>query len=94
MKYTGMDMESFEEGFREQAERQVKVRLALEAVVKAENIEASAEDIEAEYQKYADMYKIEVEKVKGFIPEADLARDLAVEKALNFLKENAVAKAE
>jgi len=94
MKYTGMDMAAFEEGFREQAERQVKVRLALEAVVKAENIEATAEDIEAEYQKYADMYKIEIEKVKGFIPEADLARDLCVEKALAFLKENAVVTAE
>ncbi|MBR5134505.1 MAG: trigger factor [Clostridia bacterium] len=94
MKYTGMDMETFEEGFREQAERQVKVRLALEAVVKAENLVASEEEIENEYQKYADIYKIEVEKVKSFIPQADLARDLAVEKAMNLLKDNAVVKAE
>ncbi len=90
MQYTGMDMESFEEGFREQSERQVKVRLALEAVVKAEGIEPTAEDIEAEYQKFADLYKMEVEKVKNFVPEQDLARDLAVEKALNVIKESAV----
>ncbi len=90
MKYTGMDMEAFEEGFREQAERQVKVRLALEAVVKAENITVSDDDLNAEYQKYADMYKMEVEQVKTFVPAEDLSRDLAVEKALKFLKENAV----
>ncbi|MBQ3093936.1 MAG: trigger factor, partial [Clostridia bacterium] len=93
MKYTGMDMETFEEGFREQAERQVKVRLALEAVVKAEGLEASADDIEAEYKKYADLYKMEVEQIKNFIPEADLAKDLAVEKALQLLKDNAVVTA-
>ncbi len=93
MKYTGMDMEAFEEGFREQAERQVKVRLALEAVVKAENIVASEEDVNAEYQKLADMYQMEVENVKNFVPAEDLARDLAVEKALTVLKDNAVITA-
>ncbi len=90
MKYTGMDMETFEEGFREQAERQVKVRLALEAVVKAENIVVSDEDIEAEFAKMAELYKMDVEQIKNFVPAEDLARDLAVEKALQLLKDNAV----
>lgn len=94
MQYTGMDMATFEEGFRPQAERQVKVRLALEAVVKAENITASEEDINAEYEKYAEAYKMEVEKIKSFIPAEELARDLEVEKALHFLKDNAVVTAE
>ena len=94
MQYTGMDMATFEEGFRPQAERQVKVRLALEAVVKAENITASEEDINAEYEKYAEAYKMEVEKIKSFIPAEELARDLEVEKALHFLKVNAVVTAE
>ena len=58
--------------------------------MKAEAIEPSDEDIEAEYQKYADMYKMDVEKVKNFVSEQDLARDLAVEKALNVIKESAV----
>ncbi len=93
LQYTGMDMETFEEGFREQAERQVKVRLALEAVVKAEQIAPTAEEIEAEYKKFAEMYNMDVEKVKNFIPEEDLARDLAVEKALNLIKETAVVTA-
>jgi len=90
MKYTGMDMETFEEGFREQAERQVRVRLALEAVVKAEEITVSDEDLNAEYQKYADMYKMEIDQVKTFVPAADLSRDLAVEKALKLIKDSAV----
>ncbi len=94
MKYTGMDMAAFEEGFREQAERQVKVRLALEAVVKAEGIVPTDDEIEAEYKKFADVYEMEVEKVKNFVPQEELARDLAVEKALAVLKENAVVTAE
>ncbi len=94
MQYTGMDMAAFEEGFRPQAERQVKVRLALEAVVKAENITVSEEEINAEYEKYAEAYKMEVEKIKNFIPAEELAHDLEVEKALHFLKDNAVVTAE
>lgn len=94
MKYTGMDMETFEEGFREQSERQVKVRLALEAVVKAENIVVADEDIEAEFNKMAEMYQMEVAQVKNFVPAEDLARDLAVEKAMQLIKDNAVVTAE
>lgn len=94
MQYTGMDMETFEEGFREQAERQVKVRLALEAVVKAEAIEVPEADIDAEYAKMAETYKMEVEQIKNFVPADGLARDLAVEKALAVIKESAVIVAE
>ncbi len=94
MQYTGMDMETFEEGFREQAERQVKVRLALEAVVKAEGIEVPEEDINAEYAKMAETYKMDVEQIKNFVPADGLARDLAVEKALAVLKDSAVIVAE
>ncbi len=49
-------------GFKEQAEKQVKMRLALEAVAKAESIEASEEDFENEVKRIADTYKMEVEK--------------------------------
>ena len=94
MQYTGMDMETFEEGFREQAERQVRVRLALEAVVKAENIEVSEDDIEAEYAKMAELYKMDVEQIKKFVPAEDLSRDLAVEKAMQLIKDNAVVTEE
>jgi len=94
MQYTGMDMASFEEGFRPQAERQVKVRLALEAIVKAENITVTEEEIEEEYKKMADAYKMDVDKVKSYIPVQGISSDLEVEKALGFLKDNAVVTAE
>ena len=53
-----MDMEAFRKGFRDQAEKQVKVRLALEKIAKLEEIAPTAEEIEAEYAKYAEQYQI------------------------------------
>ena len=93
MQYTGMDTDSFRKGFREQAEKQVKVRLALEKIAALENIQVADEDLEAEYDKYAEQYQLDVEKVKAFIPAKDLAKDLAVGKAMDLVKESAVANA-
>lgn len=89
LKYTGMDQNSIREHFKPQAEKQVKVRLALEKIAELENIKATAEEIEAEFEKLSKTYSMEVDKVKGFIPEADLAQDLAVEKAVNIVRDNA-----
>ncbi len=90
MQYTGMDMDTFRASFREQAEKQVKVRLALEAVVKLENIEVTDEDLEAEYARFAEQYSMEVDQIKAAIPAAELTKDLAVSKAMDFIKEKAV----
>ena len=79
----------FREGFKEQAEKQVKIRLALEAVAAAEGIAASEEDFENEVKRIADAYKMEVEKVRGIVPEAEVKKDLAVNKAIDFIKQNA-----
>ena len=89
LQYTGMDAKAFRETTREQAEKQVKVRLALETIAKNEGIEATAEDVEAEYAKFAEMYKMEVAQIKAAIPEKNLHEDLAVEKAMHFVKDNA-----
>ena len=89
LQYTGTDMAAFRETTREQAEMQVKVRLALETIVKNEGIEVTEEDLEAEYAKYADMYKMEVAQIKAAIPEKNLREDLSVEKAMHFVKDNA-----
>lgn len=89
IKYTGMDMEGFRKGFRPQAERQVKVRLALEKIAALENIQPTAEDIAAEYDKMAEEYKMEADKIKKIIPEKELVKDVAVEKAINLVRENA-----
>ncbi len=89
LKYTGMTKEAFREGFKPEAEKQVKVRLALEAVVKAEGLKATAKDLEAEYAKLAEAYQMEVEQIKPYIPEEELKMDIAVGKAIDVLKKNA-----
>ena len=88
-KYTGQNLDQLRENFRPRAERSVKVRLALEAVVKAEGIAATEEEIEAEYKRMAEMYSMEIDKVKAAIASEDLAADLNVQAALKFVKENA-----
>lgn len=89
LQYTGMTMDAFRDGFKPQAEKQVKSRLALEAVVKAEGIEVSDEELEAEYKKLADMYQMEVDQIKPYIPADELKMDTAVGKALDVIKANA-----
>lgn len=89
LQYTGMDMESFRKTFRDVAERQVKVRLALEKIAAMENLQPTEEELEAEYKKMAENYHIDFDKVKNAIPEKDLKMDLAVEKAVQLVKDNA-----
>ena len=94
MQYTGMDVAAFRESFREQAEKQVKVRLALEYVVKADKISVSDEDLEAEFAKFAEQYGMEVEQVKAAIPATELAKDIAVEKAMKLIRSKATITTE
>lgn len=90
LKYTGADKEAFLSGFRPQAERQVKVRLALEAVAQAENITVNEEDIDKEYKKLAEHYEVDEKKVRDFIAAEELAQDICVEKAIQFVRDEAV----
>ena len=90
LQYTGMDMDAFRKGFREQAEKSVKLRLALEKIAQLENIAPTAEEIDAEFAKFAEQYKMEVEQIKSMIPEGELVKDLAVGKAMDVVKGAAV----
>ena len=90
LKYTGSSVEDLKASFREQSEKQVKMRLALEAIVKAEAIEASEEELAAEYEKLAGMYGMEADAVKAAIPEKDIKHDLAMNKAIDLVKASAV----
>lgn len=92
-QYTGMNMEKLRESFRPGAERQIRTRLALEAIVKAENIEATAEELEEEYKKIASGYNVELEKVKESIPAAGITEDVVMRKAVELIKANAVKPA-
>ena len=89
-KYTGMNLDSLREQMRPQAERQVKARLALEAIAALENIEATEEDINAEYEKIATAYSIELDQVKASIDSEAIAADMKVQKAMELVKEKAV----
>lgn len=92
MKYTGMNVDQMKEGFRPQAERQVKLRLALEKIAALEELKAGEEDLNQEYQKIAEQYKMEADKIKELIPAAELEKDICVEKAINLVCDNANIK--
>ena len=92
LQITGMTREDLNNQFKPQALKQIKTRLVLEEVAKAENITATEAEIEEELQKIADSYKMELDKIKGFFGESErkqMAEDLAVQKAIDFLVENA-----
>ncbi len=89
LQYTGMSIEDYRNSLRESAEKQVKIRLALEKIAKLENLEVSDEELDAEYEKFAEQYGMEVSKIKEVVPAEGLRGDMLNEKALAFVKENA-----
>ncbi len=90
LKYSNTTMDDFKATFRPQAEGQVKFRLALEKIVELEKIEASQEELDARFEEMAKQYNMEVDAVKKAIPAEELAKDVAVGKAIDLVKENAV----
>lgn len=90
LQYTGMDIDGFKLTFKDQAEKQVKIRLALEKIAEIEQIQVSDEDINAEYAKLAEAYKMEIDKIKDMVPQDEFIKDLSVNKAIDFIKDNAV----
>ncbi len=90
MSYTGETEEKFRETFRTQAENQVKTRLAMEAIAAAENIVPDEKDIAEEYQKLAEQYRVDVERIRSAIREQELSSDIACRKALEVVTASAV----
>lgn len=91
-QYTGMTAEQLRESLKPGSTRALKVRLAVKEIIKAENITASEEDIEAEYTRIAEGYKIEVEQVKAAIKPEQLTEDIAYRKAIELVVANATVK--
>lgn len=92
-QFTGMTAEKMMEEMRPQAEKRIKTRLVLEAIVKAENIEVSDERVEEELTKMAEAYQMEVEKLKEFMGENEkkqIKEDLAVQEAITLLVNESV----
>lgn len=94
LKYTGMDMKGFREGFKERAETQVRLNLALEKIIEKEKIEVTEEDIEAEYKKYADAYNMDIDTIKKAVSAESLKPELASRKAIDLIVDSAVVTEE
>ncbi len=92
MEYTGMNAQQLVDQMKPQAEKRISTRLVLDAIVKAENIEATDEDVEKELNTMAESYKMEIDKIKEYMGEEgmkSIKEDLAVQKAVDFLYDNA-----
>ena len=92
MQYMGMEESTVREMYREEAEKKVKLRLALQSIAAKENVEVTDADIEDEYSKMAEAYKMDVKQVKAAIPADSLSEDIKVQKALDIVKNSAVIK--
>ena len=91
LQMMGMNVEMMRASARPNADKQVKVELALAAVAEAEKFEITDEEIEAEIARLAEQYKLDVEQVKQAVAGADLAHDLKMKKASDFVFANAKA---
>ncbi len=89
-QYTGSTEEKLRESFKEEAERQVKSKLALERVAKTEKIKAGKKEMEEEYKKIASGYNVDIDYVKKNIPEEGISEDIVLRKAIQVIKDNAV----
>ena len=89
-QYTGMDVDSIRDTYRDRAVGEVKLRLALEKIAELENIEISDDEINEGLAPIAEANKMDVETIKRFIPMDDFTMDLKVQKAVEIIKENAV----
>ncbi|MBO5560533.1 MAG: trigger factor [Firmicutes bacterium] len=93
LEYMGQNIQAMRDAYRPMSEKQVKGRLALEAVAKAEGFDATEEEIDAEIKRIAESYGMEYDKLKDVIREEDrknLIEDIKVQKALDFVTDNVV----
>ena len=93
MQYTGLTAQMILDQMKPQALRNIEARLVLEAVVAAEQIEATEEEIEEEIRKMAESSKKEIDEVKRILGEEGVKQvkeDLCIRKAIDFITENAV----
>ena len=93
LQYLGMDIAALRDSYKEGAEKQVKLRLALEKVVELEKIDIPDEDVETELKTYADAYNMPLDKIKALVSAEDVKADLACRKAMDLVKDSAVAGA-
>lgn len=89
LSYMGQDREAFKASFIEGAKKQVEASVALTAIIEAENIEATEEEIDAEIAKLAEQYQMEAEQIKNAVPADQLAKDIKTRKAVDLIVDSA-----
>lgn len=89
LMYTNMDMASFRKTFEDQAQKQVKVRLALEKIAELENVEITDAQVDEEINRIAEQYNLTAEKVRSIISDKAVKQDLAVAEASKIVKDSA-----
>ena len=88
LQMTNQSIDDFKNGQKDAARNKVKMNLILEEIAKVENLQASEEELDNEYQKLADMYGMKIEEIKPMIDPEALKYDLKLSKALDFVKNN------
>ncbi len=89
LSYMGQDREAFKASFIEGAKKQVEASVALTAIIEAENIEATEEEIDAEIAKLAEQYQMDAEQIKNAVPADQLAKDIQTRKAVDLIVDSA-----
>lgn len=92
LKYMGQDLEAFKASFKDGAEKQVKVSVALAAIIDAESIEATEEEIDAQAAKIGEQYGMDADQVKKAIPADQLTEEIKRNKAVDLIIESAVVE--
>lgn len=93
LQFTGQSLDAMKESMRPEAVRRIQSSLVLEAIVAAENIEATEEDLDKEFERMASMYQMEKDQIASFMGDAEkenMKKDIAIQKAVEFLREQAV----
>lgn len=93
LQFTGQTLDAMKESMRPEAVRRIQSSLVLEAIVAAENIEATEEDLDKEFERMASMYQMEKDQIASFMGDAEkenMKKDIAIQKAVEFLREQAV----
>lgn len=90
LQYTGMDMDSLRDTYRERAVSEVKLRLALEKIAELENIQVTDEEVDASLSEMAEANKMSLDMIKRFIPAEEYKEDMKVQRAIELVKDSAV----
>lgn len=90
--YMGMDVDALKNMYRKDAEKRVKLRLALKKIAKLEGISVTDEDVEAEFARLAETYSVDVDRIKTIVDAEDQRDDIAVQRAMEIVKKEAAVK--